>query len=371
MLDYIDDLSKKDYINEKKKQYFNNKSCKSIKVKYGIVLPLKNFKSDKNTKNRGGVLDKNLKYIESSAMLAHNMINRVKGKYKIDLKKLQYINEEVVYINAFYEHWGHFLVDIVSRLWYVIKNPNKYKIVFIVDEFSDIKIDGNYLEFLELFGINKENIIIVNSPTRFKSIIIPDVSIYPGKYYTKEYKKIFDVLFKKIDYNPKIPKKIYLSRVKYRKAKSKEKGEKNIEKLFNRNGYTTIYPEAMTLKDQIAYYKSCDEMVCINGTLSHNILFANDGVNIIIINKTYKMNKNQGLINQVKKANSTYIDCHISIYPISYGKGPFIIVKSIKMKKYAKDHNMKWNDDYFLPIKKIYYRLWYLRDYRKKYGRKK
>ena len=369
MFEYVDDLFKNDYLKEKNAEYYSNKNCKVQKVQNGIVLPLKKFKNDITSKGRGGVLDKNLRYIESSAMLAKNMVDRVKGKYKIDLKKLHYIDEEVVYANAFYEHWGHFLIDIVSRLWYVIKNPNEYKIVFAVEMLSNTKINGNYLEFLELLGIDKDRIIIINEPTMFKSVIVPDVSIYPGNYYTKQYKNIFDYIFTKINYDSSAPKKIYLSRTKFKKARSKEKGEKSIEKLFNKNGYKVIYPETMTLKEQIFYYKNCEQMVCINGTLSHNILFSKDGINIIIINKTYKMNKIQGLVNQVKKASYIYIDCHISLFPIAYGKGPFIIIKGSNLKRYVKDYRLKWTKDYFLNLKKFYYKLWYLKEYKKQYDK--
>ena len=155
MFNYIDNIIKNTYIKEHKKNYLNKKKCKITIVDNGIVLPVRKVNNQDLSQGAGGVIDSKLNYIKSSTMLAKNMKDRVNGKYNIDTDNIDYMDETVVYGNAFYKHWGHFLIDIVSRLWYLIDHP-KYKVVFIVEESSDINIDGNYLELLELFGIKKE-----------------------------------------------------------------------------------------------------------------------------------------------------------------------------------------------------------------------
>jgi len=369
-LKYIDDFTKKEYEEISQEDYFLNKELSVTEVENGIILPVLNTNKYNTSKGAGGVIDKELNYIESSAQLAYNMKNRVYGKYDIENEKIEYDNETVIYGNFFYKHWGHFIIDIVSRLWYLLEDnsENKAKIVFttmINDEKT--KIDGNYKEFLNLFGISDDRILLINKPTKFKKIIIPECSIYPGKYYTKEYIKIFEKVRDSVKGNQNIPEKIYLSRSKFKKAKEKEIGEKEIEKFFNNNGYYSISPEQLTLTEQVQFFTDSREIVCISGTLPHNIMFANEGKDIIIINKTYKLNKHQEIINQAKKANVTYLDLHISLFPVAYGKGPFIMTINKNLQRFAKDRTYNLEIIITQKIKNIYKKVWYLIQYLKIY----
>ncbi len=367
MFKYIDDLSKKQYISESKKQYYSKKKLHVDIIDRGIVLPVSMKDGVHTSQGAGGVIYESGEYVQSSAQLAYNMIDRVNGSYDISNYDVEYIDETVVYLNFFYKHWGHFIIDIVSRLWYVQGKENKYKVVFTSKLFQQMDIDGNYLEFMNLFGIKTENIIILDKPTQFKKVIVPEVSIYPGKYFTKEYKSIFEKVCNKVKKDKNIPKKIYLSRRFFEKSKSKDRGERSVEKFFNQNNYISIYPEKLSLIEQIKYYKSCDEFACLSGTLPHNLIFSHDRCKVVIINKTYKLNKNQELINQVKKAKIIYIDCHISLLPVAYGKGPFIITSNDNLKNYAKDEHYIYKKNNLLFINNLYNKIWYIFKYFKIY----
>lgn len=367
MFKYVDKISREQYILESQKAYFSKKKLGIDVIDHGIILPVSKKNGINTSQGAGGVIDKSGKYVESSAQLAFNMIDRVNGSYDISNFDVDYIDETVVYLNFFYKHWGHFIIDIVSRLWYIQNSVNKYKVVFTTELFKNTDIDGNYLEFLNLFGIPTENIIVLNRPTKFRTVIVPEVSIFPGKYFTKEYKLIFERVASKVKEDNRLPKKLYLSRSLFSKSKLKERGENSIEQFFNNNNYVSIHPEKLSLSEQIKYYKSCNEFACLSGTLPHNLIFASDQCKVIIINKTYKINKNQELINQVKNANVTYIDCHISLLPIAYGKGPFIITLNNNLKKFAEDNNYLYQKTLSLYIRNIYNKIWYIFNYLKIY----
>lgn len=369
-LDYIDSFMKEEYEKVSNNNYFSDKKLEVISVDNGIILPIVQTNKYNTSKGAGGVIDEKLNYIEMSAELAYNMKNRVYGTYEIDLDEIDFVDETVIYLNYFYKHWGHYIIDIVSRLWFLLNEHKneKYKVAFITKMNENIEIDGNYKEFLNLFGIDDKDIMIINRPTRFKKIIVPECSIYPGKYYTKEYVEIFERVRKNVDKANNIPKKIYLSRSKFKIAKEKEVGEEEIEEFFNLNGYISISPELLTLSEQIQYINGSEEIVCVSGTLPHNIMFAPKGKKVTIINKTYKINKHQEIINQAKEANITYIDSHISLLPIAYGKGPFILTINNNLKKFAKDRGYTVNKVSLMFFKKIYRKIWYIRQYIKKYN---
>lgn len=107
------------------------------------------------------------------------------GKYEEE--KVQYINENIVFLGVFIHQWGHFILDSLSRSWIVahLKNIKEYKFAFLRE--SHTKIEGNYLEALELLGIKASQIMVINEAKKFKKVIVT----YADHGFNKEYPKIF------------------------------------------------------------------------------------------------------------------------------------------------------------------------------------
>ena len=338
---YIDEPMKKIYEEYDNKNYLNNKKLKVIEVENATVLPpKKRFGQWNPICGNGGIVDNDDNYIKESAQTAYNMYDRVNGKYKYNKNDVEYRNETVIYLNHFIKHWGHFLVDVIGRMWY--KN-DKYKYVFTTNYNEDLKIEGSFLEFITYSGINIDDIIIINKPTKFKKILIPETSYIPGDYFTKEYMDIFKEVVKNCPKEKTDVKKIYFSRQSFNRAKSKEVGESKLEKLFLDNGFTPVSPEKLSLKDQINYIQNANEIVAINGTLPHNIMFAKKNTKLIILNKTYSINFHNFLMNQASGCDATFIDVHKSLLPVLYGYGPFIMKITDNLIQYAKDNKYKIN----------------------------
>ena len=64
---------------------------------------------------KGGVLDEKGNYIPESGIPG-----RVEGTYP--LENVEYRDEKVVYCGYLVNHWGHFLIEGVTRLWYFLEN---------------------------------------------------------------------------------------------------------------------------------------------------------------------------------------------------------------------------------------------------------
>ncbi len=371
--EYMDDIAREEYEALAQKQYYVDKQLAVLEIEEGVLLPVNTKSNPYGTLwGSGGVVDSKGNYVEASAQVAFHMNDRVRGKYDIEEKALIKRDETVIYMNFFIAHWGHFLIDVVSRLWYVIQKlqeKENVKIAYIVEKGKNNQISGHYLEFLNLLGIAKENLISIHQPTKFKKIIIPESALYPGKYYTKEYKFIFDTIKENVE-DTEVPyDKVYFSRQHLKTANKKEIGEKSIEKWLQHNGFKIIAPEKYTVKQQIQIMKKSNVVAAISGTLPHNLLFANDETKLLIINKTIRVNRHQFLIDEIRHLDVTYLDCHISLFPVLYGAGPFIITLNDNTLRYAKDHQyrIKYNRNYYRMYNK-YKVLWYLYKYIKTYG---
>lgn len=345
---YKDNLGLEEYQKEATLNRFINKTLEVHSYDNAIILPaIKN--EEKIPWFKGGVIDKNNNYIEDSSVKAYNLPTRMKGAYTYTNK--EYIDETVIYIGLFINHWGHFLVDGLSRLY----GADKYKhlrIAYVGENNQCIR--GNFLDLFSLLGINKDRLLLITKPTQFKKVIIPSPSQEAGGFWTNEFKNIFNRVRDNVNEIKKYDK-IYLSRKYLPDSQRKEIGEAEIEKFFNNAGYKSIYPEQLSLREQISYIKGAKSVVCVGGTLAHNMLFAQDNTELIIISKTYLLNPNQFQINQIRSLKVIDIDCHLSFNPVSFGNGPFIIFKNENLRRFAIDNHYKITKSRFLP----YYLEWY------------
>lgn len=362
-MNYVDDLVKEKYEKFCNSNFLREKELKVDSVFEGYILPVnKYYNPNKSLCGTGGVVDSKYNYVESSAMLGYNMSNRLYGKYEFKKENIEYIDESVIYINFFIHHWGHFLIDVINRLWYILdKDVSNLKFAYIVRSNNDDIINNNYLELLELLGIKKENLYKINKVTKFREIIIPEASIYPGKYYTREYKKIFDRIVNNVELHDINPiKKVYCSRSQFQKSYDKEIGETKIEEIFNNNGFESIYMEKMTVREQIETINSSQVVVSISGTIPHNILFLRNPTKFIILNKTYKLNLHQFIINQIVDADVDFVDVNVSPLPVEYGRGPFIIKINKNIQSFFYDNNMTLNQivSSKLSLKEIIWYYW-------------
>lgn len=304
-----------------------------------IILPLR--KDDKLLFGRGGVLDAEFRYIQLSAI-----DKRIECGYQVS--KYQYNNEKVVYCGYFIPHWGHFLVEVISRLWYFLKNDNTIdKYVFFVDEGVECAIGGNFKEFFYLLGV-WDKIEIINKPTQYKEVIIPELSYKRRVYYTDEFKSIFSRVIHNIKYEScwQSSEKIFLSRSKLKNIQKHEIGSEMLDNYFNNNGYSIVYPERISLSELIFILRNAKVCASVSGSVSHNMLFDCDNKKWIIVERNVLNNEIQVDINNIKATNVIYIDANIPIYPTNIGYGPIIFAYNKQMQKFTEAYR------YLKPEKK-------------------
>lgn len=354
--EYLQELSRDDIIELSSHSFFNDKELKVETVENGIVVPpenqefkkrsiMSNIKGDDENAPwyYAGVLSKDGNYVDISSQPAYGMRNRIMGPCSVEEKIVRFYDDTVIYMNYFIHQWGHFLIDVIGRMWYAVLKDKTTKIVYTCFQGTEDRFSGTYLQFLSLLGIGEERLVLINKPTKFKRVIVPESSIYPGLYYTKEYRSIFDIVVNNAHVSLIRRNSIYCSRSML--GKNNEDGEDTVEEVFIHNGYNPVYMEAMSLEEQIKVLNSAEKIAMINGSLAHNLLFVRNGADVFIINKTYLVNLHQFLINEITDARPQFVDAYCSPLPVIYGAGPFIIIRSKPFLKFCEDHNMKCDDE--------------------------
>ena len=343
--EYISDCMKERYkVLSSRKLRFKDK-LRTVTVKNGYLLPVKKTDS-KYLMGRGGVLNSEGKFVPASGIYSRG--NRIRTEYDADIKPEVYmgvgyktdlnavtetIKGESVYLGFVHNHWGHFLIDFSTRLWYVSEAASSAKLVFLVKQGQDFSFIPNIKRFLQLYGIDERRIVFVNKVTSFEKLIIPEPSYRTNDYYSAQYLNMFDKIAEAVRFHSDA-KKIYFSRGVFKKATTTEFGGELIDKAFEAAGFKKIYPEQCTLDEQIGYIRGAEVVAGVSGTVTHNMLFAKNGQKLDIINKTYIMNTMQSDINIIKQLDVTYADAYSAYYPVSMGIGPFLFEKTEELKKY-------------------------------------
>lgn len=350
-----------------KRDYFVEKELRVAELVNGIIVPapIRN-KADYPegfASRRGGVTDEQGNYIDISErrLLRYKMDHVVKE----DLQTLQYIDETVCYLGPIAGYWGHILTEISCCLWYAIEHPNMKWVYFDYTDPKVTLIRRPLLEFLELVGIRENDLIPVTEPTQFAKVIVPEVSAVLGEWYTEKFKGIYDFIRDSVGKSAEEYHKIYLTKTEFEDEKNNQIGEGAIKKVFQNNGWSCVAPEQFSIKEQVIMMANAEEIVAPEGTLPHNILFCQDHVKVTIINRKAGVNKYQMLINQLRKANVTYVDCWHMLLPVYHG--PYIFSINQNFINYAKDNNIliEVNDRQYIQeyLKIFWYILRYLQIY--------
>ena len=278
-------------------------------VKDATILPQKD--AEGHPWGLGGAVYPDGAFVEES-----RMGETFGGSYPIKHEDVIDMQEAAYYIPIIPRHWGHFLLDVLCRFWFIANGTDEgCRIAFCGKDFPDHQITGNYLEALNLLGIEESRLLFVDKPMRFSKIMIPEASYGDGKPYTDAYLAVIrrlkeKALTSKIIDDLQPVERIYFTRTRFRRARMTEIGENEIEELFRVNGFTVFAPEQLTVTEQIFYFSTAKEIAAISGTISHNIVFCENGTEVVILNRCCLPNIAQFSVNQISKATITYIDVY-------------------------------------------------------------
>ena len=335
---YKDELFIEDLNVYQGKRFYSPEEPQVVELEGAIILPFVP-QSCGSVIGKGGVLDREGNYVSQSGLEAEQIMSGGYAYPKVETR----IEERTVYLGYFLKQWGHFLVDFLPRIWWLLEHDKNTKLVYLSKDENTL-IDGNYLRVLQLAGINTSLLERVGTVSEYRKLIVPELSLKRPLYWTDSYRKIIEVIVHSVGERKTVDKKIYWTRTNFRKAQETEVGEKQIEAIFKKNGFAVLSPEKISIEDQIYLFSHCEEFAALSGTVPHNIVFA--GVNpgrckVTILNKTHRINTIQILLNDFADGDVTYVDCNYSLFPVSPGSGPFWVGVNKNLLSYIQDRNWK------------------------------
>lgn len=361
-----------EYLRPKKaawlqKMYASSFSClQELEVWQGrnaTILPLREVPGDSVLFGRGGVVDEDGQYVSLSGIP-----ERIHNSYAFD--NPEYRDEKVVYCGYLVNHWGHFLVEAVTRMWYALEQDASIdKYVFFLNENEERILKGNYKAFFVLLGV-WDKLDLICKPTTYREVVVPQIAFQCMSYYSPKYLAIFDAIADHAVVDPSWQsyEKIYFTRSHFAKENGYEFGLDSLDDYFSRNGFQVLAPEKIPLAQMIYYLRNAKEIASMSGSTPHNMLFANNGQKLTLIERLVMNDDHQVCINRIRQLNVTPIDASFHLYPVDFC-GPYFLGYNHILERYTNDRNL-------IPPQELYtsasYRdgcfKQYMRSYHDNYG---
>jgi len=192
-----------------------------------------------------------------------------------------------IYGGWIFPHYGHFLTETLSRIHAISAYPNS-KVIFDVFDGHEVRTLNKpwAQQLLAAVGVERERILFSTERRVFEKIIFPSQSLILHRgVSTLEQKKIWASLEPRRS-NAVPFRKIYISRSRLQQNKRPLINEVELEKLLSFHGFEIIYPERMTVYEQIKVLSEADLLVGPSGTAIHNCVFMKEGTRVISLTTT-------------------------------------------------------------------------------------
>ena len=141
----------------------------------------------RNFKSVQGLYDSCGKYVRYSGRRLYSSDEYLYGD-KLNDNKIDRNDMSVYYLGDLRCHYGHFLIDEVTRLWGIWQMEDNVKIAY--------SLGGDPKEwmwdFLDYLGICKERLILVDKPMCFKRVFFAVPCYIVGKRVSALWKTVFD-----------------------------------------------------------------------------------------------------------------------------------------------------------------------------------
>lgn len=229
---------------------------------------------------------------------ANKNVNKLTGSY--------------IYLGFYTEHYGHFLLETLSRIW-AVESATQYD-GFIFSNFVLPRRSDELTSFASFcfkkLGLNPDKVIILKEDILVETLTVPNAQCYILNKVHPNYINIFKRLRQNVLDLQVSNLKFYLSRSKLQKRKRKVVNEHKIEEVFTEYGFKVVYMEDLTIDMQLSLLVNASVIAGLEGSALHNCLFMKPRTKVISICSVRQPNQikpNQIMCNELNNIESICI----------------------------------------------------------------
>ena len=305
-------------------------------VQRGVVLPLKKRDDCSPELNcyEGGVCGPDFTFVAGLERKSGAPLYNLACKKGYTAVGMDVRHERVVFGGVIFGHFGHEIIDGMTRLWHYARNhADGLKRVFVVQPGASTK---HAEAFFKLAGMRYE---ILRGPTQFQEVIVPGEAYHTGEGGNTAWLEWFDYLKIKAG-RPSDLARIYLTRTQWPAGDGV--GEEYYEQFFSHECYQTIAPEQYPLDAQIRMISGATHIATTMGTMAHMLAFARPDADVtILLRSPSSMMPAQLIINKLRGFQWRMIDGTRNPLPTGQSNGCFLYEPTRYFYQWAKDNKFK------------------------------
>ncbi|ESQ88908.1 hypothetical protein ABAC460_14095 [Asticcacaulis sp. AC460] len=254
---------------------------------------------------------------------------------RIELSEVTQTAPDVLYIYCGYmnPHFGHFLINTLSRFWDVAYlRGMRAKFVYHGVDIAAMYSLPFVRAIFEAMGLIREDFVTFDTPTRLSNLIVPDTSFQEQRAGFTRFRDLCLDLGRKLspksDAEPN-ERPIYYSKSRLQSGVGGFDNEAEFETVMAGLGVDIVYPETLSLAEQIRLLNSRSLVFGTAGSFLHNTIFCESDARFVILNPSLQINTNFTIIDKLTGSDVTYYYPEdMQVLPSEDRKG-FLTLRSI------------------------------------------
>lgn len=219
--------------------------------------------------------------------------------------------DDVVYFYGHHitHHFGHFLFSIIARLWALPYGRSTRFKVLVLHLPSKATMAGFAGQMLAALGISEDDLIAFDRPMRLKSVVVPSPAFRENNIAYSVYRSLCQAIGRIfVPPSTVVPndRPVFLSKARLTSGLNTFSNESELLEIIERRGIDIIYPEAISLEQQIRIFKERRIVLGVMGSAFHTCIFGNP-VRMIGLSQRGSITSNQILLDRLCGNRSLYV----------------------------------------------------------------
>ena len=219
---------------------------------------------------------------------------------------------DYVYFGFVHFHFGHFLVDSLSRSWPLLEGGlGGGKILF--HGLGHPEIWWNEVpwlsEMLSGLGLQPTDFLHLREPVKVKRLHLPGRSWQGQTFAHQAHQRVARKIGATLLEGANVPdggSPAYLSKTRMTGGVRRVVNERQLEAFLRPRGVEILYPETLSLREQIALFASGRTVTGTTTSAFHLSLFAPPRGRIVVIEPTEAVNSNHLIIDRLNGNTTSY-----------------------------------------------------------------
>lgn len=211
---------------------------------------------------------------------------------------------DYLYIGNLVSHYGHFLIDTLSRFWPLLREPERHLVLLAHapeqdTRWQDVPVIG---DILARFGRTVDDIVTFHAPRRVRRVTITDPSFVERSHAHAVFGELMQFVGRPFWSHESVDRETrpaYLSKSRLAGGVNRLINEVDLEHELERRGFDVIYPETLSLSEQVSLFARRLFVVGTAGSALHTSLMSSPGRRILALNIHEHLHANYAMFDRL------------------------------------------------------------------------